>query len=260
MANNPANYDYHTTGNTAPASPYGSGDPYYNKSSGYIASGPPKQQRNNWVRIGIPILILVIVGAVVGGVVGSRASKKNNGGSSGGSNSDGGNGDGSNPVINGLARLPSSTDPVYGMPIYPSSVSPSCPSNPGMLRCLTFLFRLLCHLSLGDRTLVPPLSTTRPTLPSMANRRSPQMPSYLGLATTSTPAPRRLPACAQIDLELSLPPTSGMPLNLSSIKSRTSAPGMRPFSRTPPIITPNLLSSTTWMVTVVSLTTPEKSR
>jgi hypothetical protein len=130
MANNPANYDYHTTGNTAPASPYGSGDPYYNKSSGYIASGPPKQQRNNWVRIGIPILILVIVGAVVGGVVGSRASKKNNGGSSGGSNSDGGNGDGSNPVINGLARLPSSTDPVYGMPIYPSSTNSALYGQP----------------------------------------------------------------------------------------------------------------------------------
>lgn len=131
MANNPANYDYHTTGHAAPTSPYGSGDPYYNKSSGYIASGPAKRQKNNWLRIGIPIAILVIVGAVVGGVLGSRASKKNNGDSSGGNNSNGGNsnGNGNNPVINGLARLPSSTDPVYGMPIYPSSVSSLCHSS-----------------------------------------------------------------------------------------------------------------------------------
>lgn len=128
MATN-GNYDYHNAEATAPTSPYGSGDPYYNKSSGYIASGPTKQSKRNWLKIGIPIAILVIVGAVVGGVLGSRASKNNSSSSSsGGSNSGNGNGNSGGGVKNGLGRFPTSTDPFYGMPIYPSSVSfvPRC--------------------------------------------------------------------------------------------------------------------------------------
>ena len=226
MVNNPANYDYHSAEHAAPTSPYGSGDPYYNKSSGYIASGPAKQQKKNWLKIGIPIALLVIIGAVVGGVLGSRASKKNNADSTGNAGSNGGNsnGNGNNPVKNGLARLPSSTDPVYGVPIYPSSVSFLCypPSNVGISRCLTLS---LCHFSPDDRTLVLPLSTTRPTLPSMASRRSPQVPSSLGPATTLTLAPRRLPACAQIDLDLSPPVTDGKPFQISSRTRRTSRAG-----------------------------------
>ncbi|KAK0478316.1 chondroitin AC/alginate lyase [Armillaria novae-zelandiae] len=45
--------------------PYGAGDPYYNETS-------------NWIKFGIPVAVLVIVGAVVGGVVGSRSSKSSN--------------------------------------------------------------------------------------------------------------------------------------------------------------------------------------
>lgn len=136
MANNP---DYHSTEHIARTSPYGSGDPYYSKSSGYIASGPAKQGKRTWLKIGIPLVILVIVGAVLGGVLGSRASKKNS--SSSGDNSNGSGGSNSNPVKNGLARFPTSTDSFYGMPIYPSTVSPLCfipASNPGIPRCLTF--------------------------------------------------------------------------------------------------------------------------
>jgi len=123
MANAHTNYDYHNTEHGVPTSPYGSGDPYYSKSTGYIASGPPKRSKSNWLKIGIPIAILVIVGAIVGGVLGSRASKNNSsGGSSGSDNSNNGGGNG-NGVKNGLARFPVSTDPFYGMPIYPSTVS-----------------------------------------------------------------------------------------------------------------------------------------
>jgi len=125
MATANTNYDYHTTEHAAPTSPYGSGDPYYNKSSGYIGSGGAARPKRNWLKIGIPVAILVIVGAVVGGVLGSRSSKKNNGGGSSGNNNGNGNGNGNsdNPVKNGLGRFPTSTDPFYGMPIYPSSVS-----------------------------------------------------------------------------------------------------------------------------------------
>jgi len=122
MANPQTNYDYHSTEYTTPTTPYGSGDPYYNKSSGYIASGPAKQSKKNWLKIGIPVAILVIVGAVVGGVLGSRASKNSNG-SSGNSNSNGGDSNDGNGVKNGLGRFPTSTDSLYGMPIYPSTVS-----------------------------------------------------------------------------------------------------------------------------------------
>lgn len=124
MANAHTNYDYHSTEHGAPTSPYGSGDPYYNKSTGYVASGPVKRSKSNWLKIGIPIAILVIVGAIVGGVLGSRASKNNsNGGSSGSDNSSNGGSSNGNGVKNGLARFPVSTDSFYGMPIYPSTVS-----------------------------------------------------------------------------------------------------------------------------------------
>lgn len=143
MANINTNYDYHSTERAGPTSPYGSGDPYYSKSSGYIASGAAKRPKRNWLKIGIPVAILVIVGAVLGGVLGSRASK-NNASSSGGNNGNSGgsgNGNSDGGVKNGLARFPTSTDSLYGMPIYPSTVSPLFYSSTkyGNIMMLNFL-------------------------------------------------------------------------------------------------------------------------
>lgn len=153
MANARTNYDYHSTDNAgAPTSPYGSGDPYYSKSSGYIASGPVKRSKSNWLKIGIPIVILVIIGAVVGGVLGSRASKKNNGGSSDGDSSNG-NGNSGSGVKNGLARFPVSTDSFYGMPIYPSTVSLLSYPSVRVLRCLASLLIPPPPLSLIGRSI-----------------------------------------------------------------------------------------------------------
>jgi len=138
MVNDNPTYDYHSTEQAVPTTPYGSGDPYYSRSSGYIASGPAKKSKRNWLKIGIPIAILVIIGAVLGGVFGSRASNKNSS-SSGASNNSNGNSDGG--VKNGLGRFPTSTDPFYGMPIYPSTVSPLSYSSivSGNISMLNFL-------------------------------------------------------------------------------------------------------------------------
>ena len=160
MVNDNPNYDYHNTEQAVPSTPYGSGDPYYNKSSGYIASGPAKRPKRNWLKFGIPIAILVIVGAVLGGVFGSRASKKNGGSSGGSNNGDNGDGNSSNGVKNGLARFPASTDSFYGMPIYPSSVSLLFYSSIvcGNIAMLSFLFFFSSSL---------PLFPIRSALPSV---------------------------------------------------------------------------------------------
>jgi hypothetical protein len=260
MANARTNYDYHTTEYGNGPTPYGSGDPYYNRSSGYIASGPSKRPKRNWLKIAIPVAILVIIGAIVGGVLGSRASKNSNGGSSGDSNSNGGS-DNGNGVKNGLARFPVSTDSFYGMPIYPSTVSLLIHLSNAAVS--NFLSRT-APSAVPDWTTDPlcflPLSTTRPTLPSMASQRSPPMPSPPGPAIPSALEARHPPPSAQTDLDLSLPRTSGTPFRISLPTNHTSQLGTSLSLTTPPNISTFLPSSTTWMVTAVSLTTPEKSR
>jgi hypothetical protein len=111
-------YDYHTTDASGanPTTPYGSGDPYYNQSSGYIASGPPKKGASGWIKVGIPVAILVIAAAVVGGVLGSHHSKNSSSSSS------------ANPssivsVKNSVGRFATATDTDYFMPVYPSTTN-----------------------------------------------------------------------------------------------------------------------------------------
>jgi hypothetical protein len=66
-------------------SPYASGDPYYNESSGFITPTPvTKKRTSNWIKFGIPVAIIIIVGAVVGSIFGSKAKKNAGGGSGGG--------------------------------------------------------------------------------------------------------------------------------------------------------------------------------
>jgi len=124
-------YDYHNAEapNTQPStSPYGSGDPYYNESSGYIASGPPKKGASKWIKVGIPIVIIIIVGAVVGGVLGSRASKDDNSSSS--SNGSPADASSVNSVKNAVGRFATSTDTDYFMPVYPSTTNSAAYGQP----------------------------------------------------------------------------------------------------------------------------------
>jgi hypothetical protein len=112
-------YEYHGASNT-PATPFGSGDPYYNESSGYIASGPPKKRISNWIKFGVPVVILIIVGAVVGGVVGSRSSKNK---SSSTSTSSPAGASSAVSLKQSIGRFATSTNIDYFMPVYPSTVS-----------------------------------------------------------------------------------------------------------------------------------------
>jgi hypothetical protein len=108
------------------ATPYGAGDPFYNESSGFIAPHAGKKRTNNWIKIGVPVLILVIIGAVVGGVLGSRSGKSKAAGSGGSGNSGSDTAAESSAASVKLAvgRFATATNSKYMMPVYPSTVSP----------------------------------------------------------------------------------------------------------------------------------------
>jgi hypothetical protein len=103
-------------------SPYGSGDPYYNASTGYITPTNPKKPLNKWFKFGIPVAILIIAGAVVAGVVASRHHSHN---SSSQSSSPSGNPAAASSAVsakNAVGIFPTGTDSEFMVPIYPSTV------------------------------------------------------------------------------------------------------------------------------------------
>jgi hypothetical protein len=102
-------------------SPYGSGDPYYNASTGYISPANPKKSLNKWVKIGVPIAILVIAGAVVAGVLATRHHSHN---SSSSSSSPGSPAAASSALSakNAVGIFPTGTDSEFMVPLYPSTV------------------------------------------------------------------------------------------------------------------------------------------
>jgi hypothetical protein len=99
-------------------SPYGSGDPYYNESTGYITPHPVKKSGiSNWIKIGVPVLIVVTVGAVLGGVLGSRKAH------SASSSLAQANPSAAVSVKNEIGRYATATNSLYLVPLYPSTVS-----------------------------------------------------------------------------------------------------------------------------------------
>jgi hypothetical protein len=102
-------------------SPYGSGNPYYTESSGYITPNPvPKKGTSKWIKIGIPVALIVIIAAVVGGVLGSRASSKTAGKSG---SQDPAAAASSAANAKALGRFATATDAKYQVPIYPSTTA-----------------------------------------------------------------------------------------------------------------------------------------
>ncbi|KAF8078779.1 chondroitin AC/alginate lyase [Lyophyllum atratum] len=114
------------------ASPYGSGDPYYNESSGFITpQHPVKKRTSNWVKIGVPVLILVIIGAVVGGVLGSRASKSDTKGTGGAGSASGEAAASSAASVKlQVGRFATATNSEFMMPIYPSTTNTAAFTTP----------------------------------------------------------------------------------------------------------------------------------
>ena len=99
--------------------PYGSGDPYYNSSTGYITPHqPPKKKTSNWIKFGVPIAVLVIAGAVLGGVFGSRASKN----ASASSAASAAAATSAIQAKDAIGIFPTGTDSLYLLPLYPATV------------------------------------------------------------------------------------------------------------------------------------------
>jgi hypothetical protein len=103
-------------------SPYGTGDPQYNESqSGFITpNSPPKKRTSNWIKFGIPALIIIIIAGVVGGVVASRKSNKS---SSSGSKGSAAAASSAASAKLAAGRFAVATDSEFMVPVYPSTVS-----------------------------------------------------------------------------------------------------------------------------------------
>ena len=118
--------NYGSLGSNHNASPYASGDPYYSQSTGYITPQQPvKKRTSNWIKFGIPLFILVVVGVVVGVVLGIRKSNKNSSSRSAQAN-DPGNSAAASSVANAklaIGRFATATDSEFMVPLYPSTVS-----------------------------------------------------------------------------------------------------------------------------------------
>ncbi|KII94278.1 hypothetical protein PLICRDRAFT_100953 [Plicaturopsis crispa FD-325 SS-3] len=109
-------------------SPYGSGDPYHNESQGFI-SPPAKRGISPWIKFGVPVLILVIIGAVVGGVVGSR---KHNNDTAAASSSASGSAAASAAASaqKAIGVFATSTNSDFMMPVYPSTTNTAAFTTP----------------------------------------------------------------------------------------------------------------------------------
>ncbi|KAH9857969.1 chondroitin AC/alginate lyase [Lenzites betulinus] len=132
MASN--NYTYNATYNHSNASnlhtPYGSGDPYYNESTGFIAPNATKKKTSKWLKVGLPVGLLIVAAAVVGVVLGIRAHNKSSSAAST-------NGTASEAAASQAASIKAevglfatATASLYLLPIYPSATNTAAYTSP----------------------------------------------------------------------------------------------------------------------------------
>jgi len=127
-----ASHDYLNSNSNSPygqpgQSPSGSGEAHNNESTGFITPHPAKKGVSNWIKIGVPVLILVIVGAVVGGVVGSRHHSSSSSSSAAAASSAASS---AASAKKQLGIFATATDSEYMMPIYPSTTNTALFTTP----------------------------------------------------------------------------------------------------------------------------------
>lgn len=113
-----------------PPSPYGD-NPQQTGSTGFITAPQRKGGVSNWIKIGVPIAILCIVGAVVGGVVGSRHHNNNSAtqsAASGASASAAASSAASAQKAIGI--FPTATNTEFMIPVYPSTTNTAAFTTP----------------------------------------------------------------------------------------------------------------------------------
>jgi hypothetical protein len=192
--------DYNPLDNNAyQRSPYGTNDPNYHESAGYIAPLPRKKPLSKWIKIGVPLLVIVIAAAVVGGIVGSRKSKDASASSSnGGSSGSAGDTAAASSAISAKmsnGRFATATDSEFMVPVYPSTVSLPFP----------FVFQTL-YIDMNVR----PMLLFSP-LPHSFQVPMQTLPGRQTLSSQPIPAP---PTCAQTAPASSPLPTSGQPYQI----------------------------------------------
>ncbi|KZT30714.1 hypothetical protein NEOLEDRAFT_1174102 [Neolentinus lepideus HHB14362 ss-1] len=106
-------------------SPYGSGDPYYSESTGFLTSTRQRKSASSWIKFGVPVLIVVVVAAVVGGVVGSRHHS-----STAGTQSTKASASSVASAKNAIGIYPTGTNSQYMMPLYPSTTNSAAFASP----------------------------------------------------------------------------------------------------------------------------------
>ncbi|KAG1875583.1 chondroitin AC/alginate lyase [Suillus subalutaceus] len=149
--------NYDALGSQARNSPYGSGDPYYNESSGYITPArSPKKTISKWVKFGVPVAVVVIAGAVLGGVLGSRSSKNASASSSAAASAAATSAIGAK---NDVGIFATATDSQYLVPIYPMTTNTAAYTTP------TFV-------STTDTNIAWPQDPFQPSNPSPTQVRS----------------------------------------------------------------------------------------
>ncbi len=163
-AYNPA-YNHSNASAVNQSNPYGSGDPYYNESTGFINPQKQKQGTSKWIKIGIPVAVVVIAAAVVGAVLGIRSSKNSSSTSSASSKGD----QAAGSAQGDLAIFATATASQFMLPIYPSTVRVGSYSRAHPLTHTP--------LSLRPHRPTPPSSTHPRSVPPMVPSRGPPTPS-----------------------------------------------------------------------------------
>ena len=222
------------------SSPYGSGDPYYTASTGYVQSPPAKKATSKWIKIGIPIAVLAIIAAaVVGGVIGSRRRSSSSTSTSNSPQDPAAAASSAASVKAAIGRYATATNSKYMVPLYPSTVRSIC----------TTYFHLHQQISARLTQLLSPLQLLFLLIPN-----------WRGQPTHSSPVILALLPFGPTDPVFLLRLTSGMHFPTLLRATLTSRVGATPSLPMPRLTMACRLLPISWTVPLAFSTMLEKSR